>query len=187
MFDKSEEVGGPGTVVGSNVKLNGIIKDSNDITIHGIVDGEVISEKNVLVTETASIKGPVSAQIITISGKVTGTITAQQKLEITPTGKVYGNIATKDLVIRSGAIFVGKSATLGSDKNNTSEPKKIETTEKPEAKKVEPEVSKSIPVKEPEPQVDEKKSTGGFWSKLTQDDPKEKNDDKNKPSYELEK
>lgn len=115
MFDKDNPQvdGGPGTVVGANVRLNGIIKDSNDITVHGYIDGEIISDKNVLITETANIKGPVTAQEIIISGKVNGSVTAQKKLEITPTGKVYGSINTRDLIIKSGAHFVGKSAMLG--------------------------------------------------------------------------
>ncbi|MCL5794906.1 MAG: polymer-forming cytoskeletal protein [Patescibacteria group bacterium] len=112
MFEKDGAVSGPGTVVGANVKLNGILKDTNDITIHGHVDGEVISEKNIFVSETASVKGPVTAEEIIISGKVNGSITANKRLEISPSGKVYGSIATRDLIIKSGAQFVGKSAML---------------------------------------------------------------------------
>ncbi|OGD65562.1 hypothetical protein A3F08_02730 [Candidatus Berkelbacteria bacterium RIFCSPHIGHO2_12_FULL_36_9] len=113
MFENEKQtVSGPGTVVGGNVKLTGTLKDVNDITVHGNVDGEVISEKNVSVTETASIKGPITAEIVLVSGKVNGSITATKKLEINPTGRVYGSIATSDLIIQSGAIFVGKSTTL---------------------------------------------------------------------------
>lgn len=115
MFDKDNPSvdGGPGTVVGANVRLNGIIKDTNDITVHGYIDGEVISDKNILITETANVKGPVSAQEVIISGKINGSVTANKKLEITPTGKVYGSISTRDLNIKSGAHFVGKSSMLG--------------------------------------------------------------------------
>lgn len=146
MFDKDQDMGGPGTVVGSNVKLNGIIKDLNDITVHGTVDGEVISEKNVTISESATVKGPVSAQVVTISGKVNGTINAVKKLEITPTGKVYGSISTKDLVIRSGAIFVGKSSMVGIESEKETKtpapvkheenaaPKTIKPEEKPQTK-----------------------------------------------------
>lgn len=131
MFDFEKDqatVSGPGTVVGANVKLTGIIKDVNDITIHGNVEGEVISDKNVLVTETASIKGPVTANVVTVSGKVNGAITANQKLEINPTGKAYGSIKTRDLIIHSGAIFVGKSETL----KDETEVKKVAKVEKKE-------------------------------------------------------
>jgi len=108
MSEKNKPLPGPGTIVGANVKLTGALKDINDITVHGQIDGEVTSDKNILVAENASIKGPVSAQTITVAGKVNGTINAVQKLELLPQAKVDGSISTRDLIIRSGAIFNGK-------------------------------------------------------------------------------
>ncbi|MBI4175308.1 polymer-forming cytoskeletal protein [Candidatus Berkelbacteria bacterium] len=111
LFEKEKEVraSGPGTVVGANVKLTGILKDTQDITVHGAVEGEVISEHNVVVTETAEIKGPITGQNVTVAGRVNGAITAGDKLEILPSGRVYGSITMADLMIRSGALFIGKS------------------------------------------------------------------------------
>lgn len=139
MFDKSQEAtSGPGTVVGANVKLTGTLKDANDITIFGHVEGEVISEKNVMLEENASVKGPISAQIVTVSGNVNGSINAESKLEITPTGKVSGSITTRDLIIKSGAQFDGKSAMIKTKSDNKSknveEPKKDEESPKEEKK-----------------------------------------------------
>lgn len=108
MGDK-KNLSGPGTVVGANVKLVGTLSDANEIIVHGKVEGEVISEKCVTVSETAFVKGPVSAEIVQIAGEVHGSIVATGKLEIMPTGKVFGSTTTKDLNIRSGAVFVGKS------------------------------------------------------------------------------
>ncbi len=100
---------GPGTIVGANVTLTGTLKDMGDVAIHGKIEGEVISERSIVVGETAEIKGPVSGQVVTLAGVVRGSIDAGQKLEILPTGKVFGSISTRELIIRSGAIFVGKS------------------------------------------------------------------------------
>lgn len=108
-MNKERPISGPGTIVGANVVLTGILKDSGDIAVHGKVEGELTSERSIVVGETAEIKGPISGQIITIAGFVKGSIDAGQKLEILPTGKVYGSISTRELIIRSGAIFVGKS------------------------------------------------------------------------------
>jgi cytoskeletal protein CcmA (bactofilin family) len=136
MFDKDQTtISGPGTVVGTNVKLTGTLNDVNDITVNGRVEGEIISEKNVAITETASVKGPITAKIIHISGKVDGAITANEKLEISPTGKVYGSITTKDLIIQSGAIFVGKSNTLRDKSEPELEKKTVKEAEKKEVEK----------------------------------------------------
>lgn len=106
---------GPGTIVGVNVKLVGTLHDANEIIIHGKIEGEVISEKSVIVTETAFVKGPISAELVQVAGQVNGAVTASGKLEIMPTGKIIGSVMTKNLSIHSGATFVGKSAMPGSE------------------------------------------------------------------------
>jgi len=125
----TDTTSGPGTVVGVNVALSGTLKDQNDIVVYGMVDGEVISEKSVTVGQTAQVKGPVHGQSITISGTIRGAIDASEKLEILETGKVYGSITTKDLVIHSGAVLVGK-VIMGAEEELPAE--EVATEEKPE-------------------------------------------------------
>lgn len=116
MFEqKTNQVEGPGTIVGANVKLSGTLKDTNDITVHGTVEGEVISDNNVSIEQTAKIKGPIKAKVVVISGEVNGEIMASDKLEIMETGKVKGSISTNDLIIKSGAVFNGKSMMKSAD------------------------------------------------------------------------
>lgn len=133
--DKRPNPSGQGTVVGANVKLIGTLQDANDIIIHGRIEGEVISNQAISITETAYVKGPISAELLTIAGKVRGSITATGKMEILPTGKVFGSITSKDLSIKSGAIFVGKCTMPEGEKEEAAEiaeekavPKKEETT-----------------------------------------------------------
>lgn len=112
MFDDNsattDSLMNPGTVVGNNVKLTGTIQDVNDIIIHGTVEGEIISDKMVTVSETAKVKGPIKAELVSVAGTVEGAILATEKLELLATGQIDGSISTKDLVIKSGAIFNGK-------------------------------------------------------------------------------
>jgi len=108
------------TIVGSNVKLTGTLKDTNDIVIHGTVEGEVVSDQNIVVDETANIKGPVTAQAVSVSGVVEGMVRALDKLEIHPSGRVDGNIQTKDLIIHSGARFIGKSDIISDEQGQAS-------------------------------------------------------------------
>ena len=102
------ETNGPGTTVGVNVALSGTLKDQNDISVFGMVEGEVISEKSITIGQTAQVKGPVKGELVTVAGVVRGAIAASEKLELLETGKVFGSIVTKNLVIHSGGIFVGK-------------------------------------------------------------------------------
>jgi len=141
--------GGPGTVVGANVKLTGTISDVNDIVIHGTVEGEVISDKTITITETASVKGPVTGQLVSVSGKVNGAITAHEKLELQPTADVSGSLSTKELIIKSGAIFNGKSSMVKNDglggKTSMSDDAPIKKTDKaPEKSEDEKETEEPI-------------------------------------------
>lgn len=115
---KINQPDGIGTVVGANVRLQGILKDTNDISVFGVVEGEVISEKSVMVADTATVKGPVTADTITIAGNVKGSVEAKTKLEILASGKVNGSVSTAILIIHAGAHFNGKSAML-EEKENT--------------------------------------------------------------------
>jgi cytoskeletal protein CcmA (bactofilin family) len=117
------------TIVGSNVKLTGTLKDINDIVVHGAVEGEVSSDQNIVIAETAKIKGPVNAQVVSVAGEIVGMIVAHEKLEIHPSGRVEGNIQTKDLIIHSGARFVGKSTLLTDDTAKGDDLPIIETSE----------------------------------------------------------
>jgi len=114
-MSRNMQENGPGTVVGVNVALSGTLKDQSDIAVYGMVDGEVISEKAVTVGESAQVKGPVKGQIVTVAGVVRGSIEATEKLEVVESGKVFGSINTKDLVVHSGAILVGKCSMPSSE------------------------------------------------------------------------
>ena len=132
-MNNQEENQNGGTVVGSNVKLTGTIKDINDIIIHGKVEGEVDSEKSVVISDNASVKGPIIADQVTISGTVNGSVTAHTKFELLPGGNITGSITTKDLIIQSGAYFNGKCIMItGNEKNIEVKVEKEKDIEKPD-------------------------------------------------------
>lgn len=124
-----KNVSGPSTIIGINVKLVGTLYDANEVTVHGQIEGEVKSDKNIIITETAYVKGPISAETVQIAGQVYGSITATAKLEILPTGKVYGSTTTKDLNVRSGAIFIGKSNMPNGEKEMAEQEELVEKKE----------------------------------------------------------
>lgn len=129
----NDDGNGEGTIVGANVKLQGTISDNNDIVIHGAVEGEVISEKNINITPSAVVKGPIRGMVITVAGTVEGDIDGTEKTEVLPTGKVIGSINTSELIIQSGAIFNGECKM-------TAESKMVRET-KPEPETKEPKVN----------------------------------------------
>lgn len=109
IFEKGEAaVSEQGTVIGSNVKLAGALRDTSDIIIFGVVEGEVGSERSVTIGESAEVNGPVAGATVSVSGLVKGSIEATERLEIHPSGRLFGDVTVGDLIIHSGATFVGK-------------------------------------------------------------------------------
>lgn len=110
MFPKKNELSGEiETIVGPSVSLKGNLKSEGNIKLKGKVSGEVKTKSDVLVGEESEVKASISAKNIKIAGTVTGDINASGEVEILETGKVIGNINSGALVIKMGALFVGKS------------------------------------------------------------------------------
>ncbi len=114
------------TVIGANVNIKGNLFNKGPIQVNGIVEGEIKSDENILIGETAIIKGPVIAKKIEISGEVKGLIQAYERLDIQHTGRVYGDINTKTLIIKEGAIFIGQSMMQSKTETHTSKETAIE-------------------------------------------------------------
>lgn len=146
--------GGTGTTVGANVVLTGTIKDVNDIVVYGKVEGEVISEKSIFIGEGAQVKGPITAHIVTVSGKVKGSVEAHEKIELTSSAKIYGSITTKDLIIQSGAVFVGKSMMPDHEAEIKAEKEKEEKEGSTEEKQEEKEAKKSAETEDNSPKYE---------------------------------
>jgi cytoskeletal protein CcmA (bactofilin family) len=126
------------TIIGVNVVLKGNLHNKGSIQINGTVEGEIRSDENVNIGETAKIKGPVVAKTIEISGEVKGLVEATDKLEVNPTGKIIGDINAKSLIIKQGATFIGKSAMpAGSVSEETKAEIKAESPKKEDDTKTE--------------------------------------------------
>ena len=168
MFDKAtnetESSMSPGTVVGGNVKLTGTLKDVNDITIHGQVDGEIISDRVVTIAETARVKGPITATSVTIAGTVNGAVTASERCELLPSARVSGSVTTADLSIKSGALFNGKATMAATER--TSEPSLSRDTE-PTYTETETVVIEEPPMPEELPVPDNENAEGTEGSATT--------------------
>ncbi len=121
------------TIIGTDVKIKGNLKNKGPILINGVVNGEISSEESVTIGESAEVKGPIKAKSVLISGSVSGTIDASEKLEVDPTGVITGDIKTKTLIVREGATFNGSSA-MGEIKEAPQKPKPTEEEVKEDKK-----------------------------------------------------
>lgn len=107
------------TIIGQNVKLQGNLANQGAIQVNGTVEGQIESDSSVIIGSNALIKGPIRAKMVEVSGEVHGSITAEERVELNPKAKLVGDVATRNFVIKLGAIFEGKSSFL---KDNSAKP-----------------------------------------------------------------
>ena len=66
---KSEET----TIISNGVKIDGKLTSSGNIRVEGEIQGDISSQRNVVVGERGKVNGQINADTITIGGKVSGT------------------------------------------------------------------------------------------------------------------
>lgn len=95
--------------IGASIVIEGNLTSSEDTTIAGRVEGDVVvREHNLVVAPGGRIHGDIIARAVAVHGEVTGSITANGKLELGSTGSVEGDITTPRLVVAEGATLRGQ-------------------------------------------------------------------------------
>lgn len=96
------------TIIGEGTRIVGTVTCKTLLRVDGIIEGEIISESKVVVSEKGLVKGNISAENMTLGGELTGNAHVREKSEILATGRLHGDIITKTLIMDENAIFEGK-------------------------------------------------------------------------------
>ena len=100
------------TLIGNGTTFKGDIIASKSLRIDGVLIGNIKESENVIIGETAQIKGNISANYVVVDGTVEGNITANDSIELLNKSKVIGDLTTTILSINEGAKFKGKSLMI---------------------------------------------------------------------------
>lgn len=95
------------TIIGNNSSIEGVLTASESTRIDGLLEGKIMSESSVIVGETGTVKGDITAVEILVAGIVYGNLIAKERIQLTSTGRVLGDLITRTLVIDEGASFKG--------------------------------------------------------------------------------
>jgi len=96
-------------VLNSDVEIKRNLKFSGELTFDGKLDGEIHTDGNLTLGDSAVINGNIGAQSVVVRGKVNGNINAKEKIEIKSKAELFGDIRATKLVIEEGVTFVGKT------------------------------------------------------------------------------
>lgn len=96
------------TIIGEESEIKGAIHSQGSIRIEGTVEGDIVSQGEVVVGEHSTVKANIYGRRVVVAGVVMGNVEAINGLKICRTGKVYGDIAGDRLIIEEGGIYKGK-------------------------------------------------------------------------------
>jgi cytoskeletal protein CcmA (bactofilin family) len=107
--------------IGKSLFVQGKIVSTEDLTIHGGVEGTIeLGDHNLTIGDGATIKADLVAQTVTISGTVTGNVMATIKVDVKKSASVTGDITAPLLTVADGAVITGSVDVAGKDKQKAS-------------------------------------------------------------------
>jgi len=93
---------------GSSLRIKGEVSSSEDLVLHGSVEGKVSLPGHVLtIGPRADVTADIVARTVIINGSVTGNISASDRFEIKTGGRIKGNLVCPNVVMNEGAEFTG--------------------------------------------------------------------------------
>ncbi len=130
------------TIIAEGVKIEGKFYSPGSTRIDGVLIGEVVSDKEIIIGKEGRVEANIKTYRAVIAGSFHGEMIASGEVEITSTGKFIGNIIQKDalLSIERGGLFKGES--IISENNNILEADTERT--KNAAKELEPSKKKEL-------------------------------------------
>jgi len=105
------------TLIAEGVKIEGKLYSPGSIRIDGILAGEIVSDKEIIVGKEGKVDANVRTNRAVIAGSFNGEMIASGEVEITSTGKFTGSLIQKDalLTIEKGGLFKGESIISEND------------------------------------------------------------------------
>ena len=91
--------------LGEDIFVEGTIHSQKKIVVSGTIDGSVLGDQDVVVSETGHVNGMVEGKVVLIAGKVDGDLLVHERLEINSTANVQGEVrvSSGQLLIQEGA------------------------------------------------------------------------------------
>ena len=94
-------------IIGEGANINGTIKENNEISIQGTVEGD-IECKDLMVGKSGILKGKIKTDNLSVEGNVEGELTVKGLLKLMASGTVSGKISYGSLQIHEGGKLMGE-------------------------------------------------------------------------------
>ncbi len=105
------------TVIGKGTFFKGTIKTNGIVRVDGEMEGDIITQGDVIIGESGKVKVEIKAANVAIAGSVEGNIDAEGKMELRDTGALVGDVKAYHLAIDDGALFKGNCEMKNKNEN----------------------------------------------------------------------
>lgn len=126
-------------------RMIGDIESNNDVRVEGIIQGNLITSKRIIIGKTGQVIGNVKGCHISIMGEVVGEVVATDITIIGETGVVHGTVLTNKIKIEPGAeveACIKKLKKQAEAENNSKQVNKSEAGKRKEHNAPQPELAK---------------------------------------------
>lgn len=100
------------SLIADGTEIQGNLSFSDGLRVDGIIVGNVLAAEAVasilVISDSASISGAITADHIIINGTVKGPIHARRMLELQPKARIEGDIEYAALEMHQGALIAGQ-------------------------------------------------------------------------------
>lgn len=107
MASSSDFASDRASILGPTVRIKGELSASEDLVIHGQIEGSIGPAPKVTIGPEAHVKAGVTADVIIVEGRVDGDLKAQVSIAVRPKANVRGNLEAPVVNIAEGATFNG--------------------------------------------------------------------------------
>jgi len=96
------------SVIGPSITINGDLSGSEDLTIHGQVEGGInFREHSVSIGAQGRVVADIVAKNIIVEGRLKGDLRGSEQVTVASTGQVSGDIHSPRVVLNDGCQFKG--------------------------------------------------------------------------------
>lgn len=95
-------------VIGKTTRVRGRVSGDGDLTIEGMIEGDIAVHGDVVLEDGARATSSVEANAVTLRGELEGDVRARGPVRIESGAKVRGDMHGESFALEEGAEFAGR-------------------------------------------------------------------------------
>ena len=100
------------TIIGKGSSITGNLKINGFVRLDGDIDGNLETDGNIIIGDSARIRGDVKAKAVIVGGIVVGNILAQESAKLLSNSAVLGDVISRKVQVEDKATFHGHCISI---------------------------------------------------------------------------